>query len=110
MYLKCIYVPKKLIPYQHIGIGKTYLCVGIEYGGYRIVNDDGEPVLYSKKWFGKIEHYPPNWVKTQYNDGQYYIYPPELQERYFFEKWFDRDPVILRRFGDYIDSIAPESN
>jgi hypothetical protein len=108
MFVKCIYVPKTKIPYQRVRIGKSYLCVGIEYSGYRIVDDDGEPILYSKKWFERIDHYPKNWIKTEYPDGQYFIYPPELQESFFFPKWFDHDPVILRRFKDYIDSIIQE--
>jgi hypothetical protein len=104
MYIKCIYIPKKLIPYQHVIIGKSYICVGIEYGGYRVVNENNEPILYPKKWFQRIRNYPINWTRTNYSDGQYYIYPAELQENYFFEKWFDGDPMILQQFKDYINS------
>jgi hypothetical protein len=109
MYIKCVFVPKKLIPYQPLTIGKRYLLIGIEYSGqYRIVDDHGEPVLFSKRWFEKIDHCPENWIKKEFDDGQYFIYPQELQEKYFFESWFDGDPVVREKLKKYVDSIMQQ--
>jgi hypothetical protein len=106
MNIKCVYIPKKLVPHQCLKIGKRYLCVGIEYDNEcRVINDDGEPILYPRKWFERIDQYPKSWIKKEYSDGQFFIYPPELSEQYFFEKWFDRDPATLKEFAVYIDSI-----
>lgn len=106
MLIKCIYIPKKLTPFQRLTVGERYLLVGLEYGGHRIVNEDGEPALYPKRWFEKIDQYPSHWKKSEYDDGQYFIYPPELEERYFFERWFDKDPVILETFNKFVKSVT----
>ena len=107
MLIKCVYIPKRLIPFQRLKVGKHYLLIGMEYGGeYRIVNEGGEPILYPRRWFEKIDKYPRHWKKEEYDDGQYFIYPPELQERHFFERWFDKDPVILETFKKYVESVT----
>jgi hypothetical protein len=106
MYIRCVYIPKKLVPYQPLKIGKRYLCVGIEYNNYcRVVDEDGEPVLFSRRWFEKFAKYPKSWIRREYSDGEFFIYPPELSKQYFFAKWFDGDPATLKEFAAYIDSI-----
>jgi hypothetical protein len=103
MFIKCINIPEEKKPFQRLIVGNSYLLVGIEYDDeYRIVNEDQEPILYPKSWFEQIDIYPKDWIKTEYSDGQFFIYPLGFSERCFFAKWFDKDPIALRIFDEYL--------
>ncbi len=81
----------------------NYIVIGIDYENYRIVNDDFEPILYPKNIFDVIEpNYPDYWVKTEFDDGEYYIDPPEFSGIGFFEDYFDGVSKVILIYNKYL--------
>jgi hypothetical protein len=104
MFVKCIRISKKAISYKRVIPGKKYLLLGISNKYYRVLDEDNEPALYPKPWFDKIFQIPLNWIKEKHTKGEYHIYPPELNEKGFFEKWFDKDPTVLKKWIKYLNA------
>ena len=81
---------------------KDYFVIGIEDEYYRIVNDDGEPILYPKFLFRIIDrNYPDEWIEESYGEGEYTIQPPEFANNYFYEDYFDGDSKAIKIFKQY---------
>lgn len=93
--------------HPNITIGREYLVLAIEENFYRILNDNRQPILYEKEIFDITDsHIPKNWVREDYGDGDYYIYPPELlSPSYFFEKYFDDVPEVVDAFNQYLKTL-----
>lgn len=89
----------------HPGIspGVVYAVVGIDQDNYRVINDRKEPVLYQKFLFRVVDDgIPQHWVRRDYEDGEYYIDPPEFSALNFYEKYFDREPGAVTTFNRYL--------
>ncbi|MBH2029183.1 MAG: hypothetical protein I8H74_01675 [Moraxellaceae bacterium] len=88
-------------------IGKEYIVFEISDSTFRLLNEEGEPVLFDKDLFEITDPtIPKNWIKQEYEEGEYYITPSELlTHSYFFEQYFDGNPEIIRQFDNYIESI-----
>lgn len=87
--------------FDHPGLspGKTYAVFGIDDEYYRVLNDRDEPILYPKALFDVVTaDIPPDWVTRTFEDGEYFIGPPELSHAGFYEAYFDRKPDALARF------------
>ncbi len=85
----------------------VYTVIGIDNENYRLVNDSCEPILYPKEIFDVIdETYPNNWVRTNFDDGEYYIDPPEFSEIGFFEDYFDGVEKALLAYKAYLQTIG----
>ena len=72
--------------YERLGlvIGKTYEVLGIETYHYRIINEEGEPVLFELDCFAVVDDTQPEfWVTEHGEDGERYSYPPEWQGCFF---------------------------
>lgn len=83
-----------------------YHVVGIDDENYRIYNDAKEPVLYPKYLFSVTDDtIPDDWVRTDFEDGEYYIESPVTSSDGFYEKYFDGDEKIKLKFNDYLKSI-----
>ena len=83
--------------------GKGYEVIGIEADDYRIVNDDGEPVLYSPRLFHVVDRSrPKDWVKAHGEGGELYAYPPETGAAGFFEDWHDGVASARRVFTRFL--------
>ena len=83
--------------------GKVYDVIGIEADYYRILTDDGEPVLYEPGFFLVVDaSEPEEWVSTLGEEGERYAYPPELNTVGFFEDWHDGDEKARRIFSEYL--------
>ena len=41
-------------------------------------------------------------MRTDYEDGEYYIDPPELSAQYFYEDYFDHDPAAVEAYDKYL--------
>jgi len=68
------------------------------------VNDNNEPILYPKYMFDVVDpEYPSSWVKSSYDDGEYYIEPSEFSEAGFFEDYFDGVSKAVSAYDHYID-------
>mgnify|MGYP000476910926 CR=1 FL=1 len=84
---------------------KTYSVIGIEFECYRIVNDDFEPILYPKELFEIIDpSYPNSWVRTELDDGEYYIEPLEFSEIGFFEDYFEGSAEAIGIYKSYLEN------
>src|SRR5690349_12693430 len=97
---------------KHKGLtpGREYVVIGVDHTSYRIVDDDADPVLYEKEYFEVVEpSIPVSWVRQDYDDGQYFIDPPELSGRGFYEAWHDRDEKARSLFASSYSRIVAEA-
>ena len=79
------------------------MVVGIDDENYRVLDDDLEPFLYSKKLFTVVDHaVPDDWIREDYEDGEYHIYPSEFRE-HIFENYFDGKPYAVSVFNSYVE-------
>lgn len=80
-----------------------YPVIGISDDSYRIINDQDEPVLYPKEYFEVVDELiPPHWVRTDFEDGEYYIDPPEFSGVGFFEDYFDGIQSVVKKYHRYL--------
>ena len=64
--------------YSSLTVGRVYEVLGIEGDWLRLLNDNGEPVLYDPQCFRVVDSTEPaNWVSVV-EDGATYAYPPPL--------------------------------
>lgn len=87
----------------HIHPKTVYQVIGFDDENFRVLNDVGEPILYPKDLFIVLDSsYPDNWVRMEFDDGQYYVNPPELSELGFYEDFFDGEQKALEKFNLYL--------
>lgn len=86
-------------PYEDLTPGREYYVVGIEADDFRVIDDLGQPFLYSPEFFEVIDsRLPDEWQIDVGEDGERYAYPEELNGVGFFEDFFDRDTDAVRVF------------
>lgn len=82
--------------------GMDYRVIGIECNDYRILNDDGDPVLYPPQLFDITDATEPaDWISTV-EDGCRYAYSTEFNEGGFWEDYHDKVPEAVERFNRYM--------
>ena len=82
---------------------KDYILIGITDEYYRIINDIGDPVLYPYRFFEEIEDpIPDNWIREDFQEGEFYIDPPELSGRGFYEDYFDGKNYAVIKLKEYL--------
>jgi hypothetical protein len=87
-----------LVP-RRLSAGRDYLVIGISDEYFRVVNDGGEPILYPKELFEVInDTIPSDWVREDFEDGEYHIEPPEVAFPGFYEDYFDHKDEARRIF------------
>ena len=93
--------------YHDITINNEYLVISIEYEYYRIINENAEPCLYEQRLFEITDSsIPLDWIREEKGDNDYCFSPLEfVKEKYFFERYFDREPKILEIFNKYINEL-----
>lgn len=78
--------------YNAVTPGRSYFVWGISSDRYRIVNDDGDPVLYAKAGFGVDDpSIPEGWMFIEYDEGEYFLDPCEAVAPGFYEDFFGSD-------------------
>lgn len=83
--------------------GKVYSVLGVSDEFFRFLNDDQRPFLYPKKFFIIVDPtIPDDWVKEEFDDGEYYIDPPLLSGRGFYEDYFDNKPYAVQNLKEYL--------
>jgi Domain of unknown function (DUF6881) len=94
--------------YATLTVGNVYRVLGIEAGDLRIIDDTGEPCLFSPTAFEFVDAaQPSNWVSERGEGGELYSYPPELNDpRCFFEKFHDHDVQVRRKFSAYMVNLC----
>jgi hypothetical protein len=102
--MKVKFVSKDSANYPDLTVGNVYQVIGIEADDYRVLNDEGQPYLYSHSLFTIVDAKEPAEWETEYGeDGERYAYPPELNASGFFEDYFDGRPEEVQIFRRYLN-------
>ena len=68
----------------------VYFVIEITHDSYRVINERKEPILYPKYLFTVLDSsIPSSWIRNEFDDGEYFIGPPELNICGFYEDFFD---------------------
>jgi hypothetical protein len=83
--------------------GNMYRVIATSANQLRLVDDVGEPILFSRLAFDFIDtHTPDDWIGER-DSGELHEMPRELATpRDFFERWHDRDPTIRAALAGYL--------
>lgn len=89
--------------------GTEYLVVGFDDENYAVVNDDDEPVLYSRTLFEVVDPWvPEDWVRVDYEDGEYHVDAPECAAPGFYEDVHDGQPPAVATFRAMVARLRYE--
>lgn len=78
----------------HPGISplEEYFVLEISQEYLRIIDDQGEPILYPKELFEVVDpSLPPGWQFEEYPDGEYHLAPTRTGVRGLYEDFFGSD-------------------
>lgn len=68
---------------------REYFVLGISQVYVRLVDDEGEPILYPKHLFEMLDHsLPPDWRFDEFEEGAYYLDPRGTAGPGFYEGYF----------------------
>lgn len=84
-------------------VGAEYEVIGIESDDLRILDDQGNPVLFDPGLFRVIDPSRPSAWRTRRLDGTEYSYAPPFGKPGFWEDYHDGVPSALRAFNRYIN-------
>ncbi|PIE55906.1 MAG: hypothetical protein CSA34_07110 [Desulfobulbus propionicus] len=91
---------------EELTVGKVYTVIGIEGDFYRILNDEKQPFLYEKEMFDVVDYaIPENWIRTEYDDNEFFIEPPELSSAGFYEDYFDGKAEPKEKLSQFLKSF-----
>ncbi|MBX3158844.1 MAG: hypothetical protein KF773_22955 [Deltaproteobacteria bacterium] len=77
--------------HQNLRAGAAYYVLGVGNESYRIVNHNGEPILYPKELFEVVDPtVPSGWKFDEYDDGEYVLHP-RFAGPGFYEQWHNSD-------------------
>jgi hypothetical protein len=92
--------------------GKEYVVIGISGKYYRVVNDGGEPTVFSRREFDVVDRtIPSDWVWERF-EGEDFANPPGLHEPGFYEDFFDHKAYAVERVQEYLRAngiLLPEN-
>jgi hypothetical protein len=72
-----------------------YFVLSISNDYLRVIDDDGEPILYPKNIFQVCEDtLPPDWQFDEGVEGDYYLDPKQTAAPGFYENYFGSDGDI----------------
>lgn len=94
---------------QSVTIGREYIVLGISCGHYRIVDDDGDPVMFEAELFDVVDDtIPVSWIEEAAGTEEWRAYPPELMRPGFFEDYHDRKPEAVEQFHQFVQRLEAE--
>jgi len=83
--------------YKDLTPDNVYRVIGWIIDSFRIMNDQGEPYLYSCSAFTVIDpRWPADWITKFGKGGERYVSPAALSEAGFFERVFDGEKEAIR--------------
>jgi hypothetical protein len=86
--------------YPDLSDDQQHFVLGIAADEYRILNDLGKPCLYDSSLLDVLESTEPgDWIAEFGEDGKRYSYPAPLNDRSFFEDFFDHEPTQVYNQG-----------
>ena len=93
--------------YSTLTPGNVYRVLGIEYASWRIVDDAGEPILFSPHAFEVVDpREPDDWIETRDEDGERHAGPAAFSARAFYDDWHERVPEVRARLGGYLHLLC----
>ncbi|MCP3142911.1 hypothetical protein [Pyxidicoccus xibeiensis] len=74
---------------------------------FRLVNDEGEPILVPRSRFDVLDDWLPNdWVREEAEvDAWYWCGPPQFAVQGFFERWHDGNNHERQVFADVYERL-----
>ncbi|ASF45346.1 ankyrin repeat domain-containing protein [Methylovulum psychrotolerans] len=88
--------------HRSLSPGMVYSVVQIDDEYFRVINDDGEPILYPKALFEVVDpSVPEEWVTITFDDGEYFIGPAEFNKTGFYEDYFDGVADAVDKFESF---------
>jgi hypothetical protein len=88
--------------HRNLSPGMVYYVVGIDDEYFRVIDNDGEPILYLKALFEIVDTYvPEDWTTRTYEDGEYFIGPAEFNKTGFYEDYFDGVADAVNEFESF---------
>ena len=91
--------------YPDLTADQHYVVIGVEADDLRLLNDAGKPYLYPSRLFQIIDDQEPeDWISATGADGERYAYPPPLNDKGFFEDFFDRQPAAVKTFWKVVNA------
>ncbi len=95
--------------YRHsLSVDREYEVLGIEGESFRLMDDQGEPVLFDAECFEIINVTEPTfWINPFPNETERYAYPPEWAAVGFFEVWHDGDIAVRKAFAEQLTQRYP---
>jgi hypothetical protein len=84
-----------------ISLDRLYVVASESTECFRVVDEDGEPILVPRFLFDIVDDWIPNdWIRREDRDEDWYSCgPPECEIRGFFERWHDGDAGAREVFG-----------
>ncbi|MCK5001321.1 MAG: hypothetical protein KAS23_17375 [Anaerohalosphaera sp.] len=82
---------------------KEYIVIGIADDYYTIVDDDKSPCGFSRRQFDVVDRTKPDdWVTEYGEDGERYMFAPEIGDPPIFEDYHDYDQKAISKFWRYM--------
>jgi hypothetical protein len=89
-------------------VGGEYEVLGIECDTFRLLTDEGEPVLFDPECFAVTDtSEPPFWVSRFGDENERYAYPPGWGVPGFFEDWHDGITLVREVFAEQLAKWYP---
>lgn len=89
--------------YPALTEGNIYTVYSISPSAYRIISDDGEPLLFDTRRFEVVdERIDDDWERTGEGENVYYAPSSEHLEEYWAEDYFNYVPQAIAGFNRYI--------
>lgn len=90
--------------------GRVYPVIGLTADSFRVIDDEGRPILYPKECFDLVdESVPADWKWKVYSEVEYYADPPELAGNDFYPALFREEEEAVRIFEDYRRSLTHQN-
>ena len=97
---------RKSARYSELTFGKDYYVIGLDDKYFRLIDDEGEPILFPRPLFNVVEDtIPEDWIWDRYDDA-YYADPPGLNVRGFYDRYFDHKQEAIDEFQAYLRSVG----
>ena len=88
---------------RSLTFGRDYEVLGIECDSFRLLTDEGEPVLFDRHGFDVVDPAEPVfWEASLGDEGERYAYPPGWGVPGFFEAWHDRNKLVRELFAEQL--------
>jgi hypothetical protein len=86
--------------------GWQYLVLSIADDMYRILDDSGDPILFSKDLFEITDPAEPSDWESRYCDGSRYAQSSFL-DQYVWEDYHEGVPEAVQQVRKYLDQLGP---